>query len=178
MTRWIGGRPLFRTRLLTTFKITLMVVGAKMEAKHPVFLPRLVPHVFNHRSTKRRSSARLAMPDHRSPSPMSTSDHAGTPMSTIPPNSHPPDPAKMIALMSALVNGDLEATASMFLSFYRVAPEEALSVLDILIAGDSQSKHTFSLLMKQLFIAEPRTATSICREGLFRAAGIQAEKVA
>lgn len=148
----MGGRLLFQTRL-TTFKITLTVVEVNMEANHPVFLPRLVPHVFD---LNHRSSARLTMPDsnHRSPLPMSTSNHTGTPIPTLPKNFHPSqDPTKMRAILSAL---DLEATASVFLLFYHVAPQGALSALEILVAGDSQSNHTFSLLMKQLFIAGHR----------------------
>jgi len=71
----------------------------------------------------------------------------------------------MIAVLglSGIVTGDLEATASMFLSLYRVAPEEALSVLELLLAGDHQNQCTLSRLMNQFFTAEPHTALSIFR---------------
>jgi len=62
---------------------------------------------------------------------------------------HAPHHEKMIAVLglSGIVTGDLEATASMFLSLYRVAPEEALSVLELLLAGDHQNQCTHSRLM-------------------------------
>jgi len=69
----------------------------------------------------------------------------------------------MIAVLSDLVTGDLEATASMFLSLYRVAPQEAIPVLELLLAGDHQNLRTLSRLLNQLSTAEPFTAFSILR---------------
>ena len=129
-----------------------------MEVNHPspVFLPRLVPHIFNRRSINHRSSARLTMPD-RSPSPMSTTP----PNSHSPPGPPQPDPLKMITCLTALVDGNVEAAAITFFELYQVNPNQALAALDALSAGDHQSHCTLSLLIKQLFVTRPVQATSI-----------------
>jgi hypothetical protein len=104
------------------------------------------------------------MPD-RSPSPMAVSNRGGSPMSTTPPNEpHPPyDPERMIALVSALINGNVEAATLMFISFYHFSPLEALSALEHLISGNQQSQRVLSLLMMHLFATRPADAVSIFR---------------
>ena len=128
-----------------------------MEANHPIFLPRLVPHVFN-----RQSSTRLTIPGSRPPSPTNnesldtSTPSSRSPMRTTPDNQPPTiNPQKTISTLSALVDGlNVEDASSIFINFYRLHPQQAVAALSILSSGDHENRIVFGSLLKGIFAAD------------------------
>ena len=125
-----------------------------MEANHPIFLPRLVPHVFN-----RQSSTRLTMSDSRPPSPneSNTSTPSSRSAMRTTPNNQPQtiNVQQKITTLSALVDGlNIETASSLFIEFYRLHPQHAVSTLSILSSGDHKNRVVFGSLIKGIFAAD------------------------
>ena len=137
-----------------------------MEANHPIFLPRLVPHVFN-----QQSSTLLIMSDDRPPSSSPQKDistPSGSPMRTT---SGPPtiDPQRIVSTLSTLLDYlNVETASSIFIQLYKVHPQQAVAALLILSSGnrDSQTFKLFSTLVKGLFAADLRIGSRVLL-GLF-----------
>jgi len=134
-----------------------------MEANHPIFLPRLVPHVFS-----RQSSTRLTMPDSRPPSPTHSESLDSTPSSRsamrTTPDYQPPtmNTQHTISALSALVDGvNPEIASSIFIDFYRLHPQQAVASLLILSSGNHENRIVFSGLLRGLFVADPLIAGQV-----------------
>jgi len=133
-----------------------------MEANHPVFLPRLVPHVFNRQS----STPRLIMSDDCPPSSSPQKDistPSGSPMRTTL-DAPTIDPQRIVSTLSALVDClNVETASSIFIQLYKVHPQQAVAALLILSSEnhDSQNFKLFSVLMKGLLNADLRIGTRV-----------------
>ena len=122
-----------------------------MEANHPIFLPRLVPHVFN-----RQSSTRLTMSDSRPPSP--NESNTSTPssrsaMRTTPDNQPQTiNVQQTITTLSAFVDDlNVETASSLFIECYRLHLQHAVSALSS--SGDHENCVVFGSLVKGIFAA-------------------------
>lgn len=135
-----------------------------MEANHPIFLPRLVPHVFN----RRQSSTQLTMPSEsdRSTSPMSIRSEPAAPRSPTPMSDHLSDPvlqrSETTTLMDALVLGNgAQYTARAILDHYEVAPNEVLAIIAMLSSGTDNDKSNLARLIQHLYSTNRVAARAI-----------------
>ena len=113
-----------------------------MEANHALFLPRLVPHVFDSRNNQRSPIPHNTMP--RSDTPMSiTSDRPTT--STLDQND-----STTIHFISALWEGNPDGAAAIFGHFQRSNPRGAVSALTALARGGREEREILCLLLLRL----------------------------
>src|SRR5438105_3394349 len=135
-----------------------------MEANHPLFLPRLVPHVFDIRQP--RTKSKMSMP--RSVSPISTTEdkhttstppsHSNTPMSTsegqgtTPTQTQTPtfnhnaantlhNTSNTLSMMKILFDGNPDNAIQVLRHCQRVNPRVVVSTLAALGSGGKEEWH-------------------------------------
>jgi hypothetical protein len=75
----------------------------------------------------------------------------------ITPDHQPPtiNVQQTISILSALVdNLKIEDVVSIFMDFYQLHPQQAVTVLLTLLSGDNETRIVFSSLLKGLFAAD------------------------
>ena len=179
----------FRVNYYQLQRITLMA-KAKMdsEANHPVFLPRLVPHVFNNQPKsqsrpKNKAPRRSVPPRPTTPGPFTRIFHGEvvcTPTRhTLPPMSRTKEHhtttssttqttrsinrGATIRIWRAIFDGDpnIAATGSIFAKFQSVNPETAASVLALLASGEKEDQKIMTHLISKLYETDPLAANSL-----------------
>jgi len=151
MTRRTSGWVVISKSTTYQLQITL-TVEAQMEANHPVFLPRLVPHIFGN---SQQSRNRLTMPYSRSPTPMSVASDPTTSLTPTLSNTGTLRRHETITLLAAVVNDSgVQDAALMFLDYYQVAPQDVLSAIAILASSNDDDKRNLSRLLRHLFAAD------------------------
>jgi len=137
-----------------------------MEATHPLFLPRLVPHLFGLRqsSPKKMSLSRsltpmsesedqhtTSTPTYCSPTPMPTTEDQPAPTSTF-------NRDAMIYIMRALFHGDPNKTTEIL---RRINPRAVVSAFAALASGGKDEHEIMVDLLLRLCKTDPVAAKSL-----------------
>ena len=164
--------------LVANSQVTIMVKAQiDSEANHPVFLPRLVPHVFNNRQKsqshpKRKMSGLSPLrPSNRTPittpcSLMSTVPgtrvhSTATSSTSATQTTHNAECHTTILKIRAIFDGDPDTAAKIFAESHRINPRAAASIIADLASGGKEDQKLMAHLFCYLFEIDPRAGYSL-----------------
>jgi len=108
-------------------------------ANHPVFLPRLVPHIFDNRQKSR------SHPKRRTSSPLKPHPHG----------------AKILEICAIFDSGDPDTAAKIFAQSQRINPRVATSIIAALVNGRKEDQKIMAHLICHLFEIDPLAGNSL-----------------